>query len=127
MEHQPFTPMTLEDILEVLCVSRRTVEYWIADGQFPTPSRLGRRRTWHPSTFYAWLAEQCPEAVQPGSIESPGIPARATQNLPRTARASHASPNRVAGKTPSSSSTRTAERMRARSAERIEALGLDPA
>jgi len=51
----PFQPITKERAAEILSVSKRTVETWVADGTMPTPATIGRRVYWHPDPFFAWL------------------------------------------------------------------------
>lgn len=53
--YNAFKPLTKEHIADVLGISLRTVENWVADGTLPAPKKLGNRVYWHPDTFYAWL------------------------------------------------------------------------
>ena len=53
--HAPFSPLTKQDIAQVLNVTTRTIENWTAAGIVPAPTTLGGRVFWHPDTFYAWL------------------------------------------------------------------------
>ncbi|GEM_PF-973128 len=50
-----FKPLTKEHIAEVLGISLRTIENWVADGTLPAPKKLGNRVYWHPNAFFAWL------------------------------------------------------------------------
>lgn len=51
----PFHPITKERAAEILSVSKRTIENWVADGTMPTPTTIGRRVYWHPDVFFTWL------------------------------------------------------------------------
>ncbi|KGW85324.1 helix-turn-helix transcriptional regulator [Burkholderia pseudomallei] len=55
MSVTPFTPMTKEDVAEVLGVSVRTIENLVKAGSMPAPGHIGGRVLWHPEVFYAWL------------------------------------------------------------------------
>ena len=50
-----FKPLSKEDLADVLGVSTRTIENWVAEGILPPPTKLGNRVYWHPNSFYAWL------------------------------------------------------------------------
>lgn len=54
----PFQPLTKEHAAEILSVSKRTVENWIAAGEMPSPTTIGRRVYWHPDIFYSWLNDK---------------------------------------------------------------------
>lgn len=51
----PFKPLSKHDVAEILGVSIRTVENWVAEGVLPAPVKLGNRVYWHPNVLYAWL------------------------------------------------------------------------
>lgn len=46
--------ITKERAAELLSVSKRTIDNWIADGTLPQPTALGRRVYWHPESFRLW-------------------------------------------------------------------------
>ena len=46
--------ITKEGAAELLSVSKRTIDAFIADGTLPKPIALGRRVYWHPAVFRAW-------------------------------------------------------------------------
>jgi phosphoglycolate phosphatase-like HAD superfamily hydrolase len=48
----------VERYVELLAVSKRTVDNWIADGTIIAPSAIGRRVYWHPDAFFRWLDEK---------------------------------------------------------------------
>ncbi len=48
----PYQPITKEQAAEILSVSKRTIDNWIADSTLPPPTAIGRRVYWHPTTFY---------------------------------------------------------------------------
>lgn len=51
-----YLPLTKEKAAEILGVSKRTIENWVADGRMPAPHSAGGRRVyWHPDVFYRWL------------------------------------------------------------------------
>lgn len=50
-----FKPLSKEDLADVLGVSIRTIENWVAEAILPAPTKLGNRVYWHPNSFYAWL------------------------------------------------------------------------
>ena len=56
MTDQPFAQklITKEEAAELLSVSKRTINNWIADGTMPKPVTVGRRIYWHPETFGTW-------------------------------------------------------------------------
>ena len=72
-----YRPITKEDAAQILSVSKRTIDNWLADGTIVEPKAIGRRLYWHPDIFYAWLNERLgvssgqspsvspPQAVQP--------------------------------------------------------------
>ena len=51
---QPQKLITKEAAAELLSVSKRTIDNWIADGTLPPPTSIGRRVYWHPETFRSW-------------------------------------------------------------------------
>ena len=53
-----FQPIIKERAAEILSVSKRTIENWIAAGEMPAPVEIGRRVYWHPDTFYGWLNQK---------------------------------------------------------------------
>ncbi|AQV95664.1 DNA-binding protein [Cupriavidus necator] len=55
MSVTPFTPMTKEDVADVIGVSIRTIENLVKAGRMPAPGHIGGRVLWHPGVFYAWL------------------------------------------------------------------------
>lgn len=68
----PYQPITKECAAELLAVSKRTIDNWIADGTIIAPSAIGRRVYWHPDAFFRWLDEKLgadrsrpPELAQP--------------------------------------------------------------
>ena len=52
MEYQPITK---ERAAEILGVSKRTIDNFLADSTLPRPTYIGRRVYWHPTVFYGWL------------------------------------------------------------------------
>ena len=52
---EPYSPITKEMAAEILNVSKRTIDNWLADGSIVPPHNIGRRVYWHPDVFYAWL------------------------------------------------------------------------
>lgn len=58
MSVSPFTPMTKEDVAQVLGVSIRTIENLVKAGMMPPPGRIGGRVLWHPGVFYEWLDKE---------------------------------------------------------------------
>lgn len=74
--HAPFSPLTKQDIAQVLNVTPRTIENWTAAGIVPAPATLGGRVFWHPDIFYAWLDQRLREGA---STSNPGS---SEQNIP---------------------------------------------
>lgn len=58
MATSSYQPITKEKAAEILSVSKRTINYWLADGTLPSPVSIGRRVYWHPENFYRWLDEK---------------------------------------------------------------------
>lgn len=50
-----YQPITKEKAAELLSVSKRTIDHWMANGTLPHPHAIGRRVYWHPEAFYGWL------------------------------------------------------------------------
>src|SRR5690606_22849051 len=48
-------PITKAMAAELLSVSLRTIDYWIADGTLLMPTSIGRKVYWHPEHFSQWL------------------------------------------------------------------------
>jgi len=82
-----FQPIIKERAAEILSVSKRTIENWIAAGEMPAPFEIGRRVYWHPDTFYAWLNQKL---VAPAHLTSP--PPILIQNPRRPGRPRNAYP-----------------------------------
>lgn len=80
-----YQPITKEKAAEILTVSLRTINYWIADGTLPSPVSIGRRVYWHPENFYAWLDRRL------GAVSEPDVAAKASpaRGRPRTAFSLH--------------------------------------
>jgi len=84
----PYQPITKEAAAQILSVSKRTIDNWLADGTIVEPSNIGRRVYWHPDDFYRWLNERLgvqarPEPAMnesPAMTKRPGRP-RATARL----------------------------------------------
>lgn len=49
--------LTVEDMIAVLRVSRRTLDDYLAKNKLPKPFRIGRRVYWHRETVEAWLRQ----------------------------------------------------------------------
>ena len=59
---QPEATLTLENLVDIYCVSRRTIWRWVAEGKIPRPYALTRRvRRWKASEIRRHLDElpQC--------------------------------------------------------------------
>jgi len=54
----PYKLVTKEAAAELLSVSKRTIDNWIADGTLPMPTNIGRRVYWHPEAFRVWQEEK---------------------------------------------------------------------
>ena len=54
----PYQPITKGVAAELLAVSKRIIDNWIADGTIIAPSAIGRRVYWHPDAFFRWLYEK---------------------------------------------------------------------
>lgn len=66
-------PMTKRDVADLVGVSIRTLENWIAQGLMPAPCRLGARRVyWLPPVIAAWVEERLGGSVP--RRRSPGRP-----------------------------------------------------
>jgi len=81
-----FKPITKEHAAEVLSISVRGLEKWIAEGAMPAPVAIEGRRYWHPTVFYGWLEKRLtpsgvpdgavlpgPTAAAPGSGSAPSV------------------------------------------------------
>jgi excisionase family DNA binding protein len=78
----PYQPITKESAAELLAVSKRTIDNWIADGTIIAPSAIGRRVYWHPDAFFRWLDEKLDaDSRQPVLVRPP------KRGRPRTMRA----------------------------------------
>lgn len=53
-----YFPITKERAADIMSVSKRTVENWVADGTMLAPTTIGRRVYWHPDAFYSWLNQK---------------------------------------------------------------------
>ena len=49
-------PITKDAAAQLLSVTKRTIENWIAQGILPPPRAIGRRVYWPATQFDAWLA-----------------------------------------------------------------------
>jgi len=47
--------VTKKHIADVLNVSIRTIDFWIAKGILPKPTHIGRRCYWQPDELDTWL------------------------------------------------------------------------
>ncbi|MEX3944353.1 helix-turn-helix transcriptional regulator [Paraburkholderia sp. BR10937] len=96
MSTTPFTPITKESAAQILSVSVRTIDHYVADGRMPAPVHLGRRAYWHPDAFYGWLhralgalgADESKEEAQrgappPGESVMLAAPHRPTDGSPK--------------------------------------------
>ncbi len=70
---EPYCPITKEMAAEILNVSKRTIDNWLADGSIVPPHNIGRRVYWHPKVFYAWLDQKlgldCDTASNPRPVQ----------------------------------------------------------
>lgn len=66
-------PITKEAAADLLSVSKRTINNWIADGTLPAPSTIGRRIYWHPVQFQQWLDAQLSQSA-PAAATPPNAP-----------------------------------------------------
>jgi len=78
-----FRPIVKERAAEILSVSKRTIENWIAAGEMPAPIKIGRRVYWHPDTFYAWLNRKLAVPEPPASLPPTPTPAPRRPGRPR--------------------------------------------
>ena len=62
---EPYQPITKEAAAQILSVSKRTIDNWLADGTIVEPSNIGRRVYWHPDVFYRWLNERLGVQARP--------------------------------------------------------------
>lgn len=69
----PFKPLTKDAVADLLGVSIRTVENWVNDGTLPSPSKLGARVYWHPTSFYAWLDKTLSHATAASVPQEQGV------------------------------------------------------
>ncbi len=80
-----FTPLTKEDVADVLGVSLRTIENWVASEVFPAPASIGGRVFWHPDVFYSWLDHRLRSGTRDAGSGAPRTaPASQTKNPPRS-------------------------------------------
>lgn len=67
-------PLTREDVQELLKISSRTLDSWIANGIIPRPKRIGGRRLyWAAAVIHAWLEGQL---GSPATMKQPKRPGR---------------------------------------------------
>ncbi|MBM5665785.1 helix-turn-helix transcriptional regulator [Burkholderia pseudomallei] len=119
----PFTPMTKDDVAEVLGVSIRTIENLVKARQMPAPSRIGGRVLWHPDVFYSWLdmVLRIPGPVGEKAEEPTELPANdELESKGRLGPPSMATPRN--GNPPKSSAV---QRMKARQARKLRMDDLD--
>lgn len=57
-ENEAFVPLTKKDAAELLKVTVRTIEHWIAADLLPAPAKIGNRAYWHPDVFYQALNQR---------------------------------------------------------------------
>lgn len=82
-----YQPLTKEKAAEILGVSKRTIENWVADGRMPAPHSAGGRRVyWHPDVFYRWLdarlhQDACSQAHPSPAPKDFGTPPAASKDL----------------------------------------------
>ncbi len=74
-----YQPIANENAAAILSVSKRTIDYWIADRTPPGPTASGRRVYWHPIAFFDWLdrrfgVEQCAPRSGPQDAKHRGRP-----------------------------------------------------
>lgn len=81
----PYKLITKEVAAELLSVSKRTIDNWIADNVLPMPTSIGRRVYWHPDIFREWQDKTF--GIQTASDDKVVSPAR--RGRPRTILSTH--------------------------------------
>ncbi len=51
----PFTPLSRQQVSEILGVHVRTLDNWQKAGRMPKSASVEGRVYWHPAVFYSWL------------------------------------------------------------------------
>lgn len=72
----PYKLITKETAAELLSVSKRTIDNWIADGTLPMPTSIGRRVYWHPDVFRLWQNKMLGIQQAPQTNTLPGLSRR---------------------------------------------------
>lgn len=50
--------LTIHDLEQILAVSRRTIYYWVEQGTFPKPTKIGGSNRWSKKEIQNWLKEK---------------------------------------------------------------------
>lgn len=50
--------LTSDEVAVLLCVSRRTLRRWVAEGRVPKPREHGQIRLWPRAELEGWIAKQ---------------------------------------------------------------------
>lgn len=82
----PFVPVLKADAADLLRVSPKTIDNYIAQGLLPKPTRFGMREMWHPDVFYAHLGRALLGDGSPMVGDMPEVPVE-TAEPRRNARA----------------------------------------
>ncbi len=118
---ETFKPITKEHAAEVLSISVRGLENWIAAGTMPAPIAIEGRRYWHPTVFYGWLEKRL---LPSGVLDSAVLPG-ATATAPGSGSAPSVTRQRSGGpraKTTRDVGTATIGRHRARLEAKIRGI-----
>jgi predicted DNA-binding transcriptional regulator AlpA len=59
--------LTVDDVLREIRVSRVTFYGMLKRGEFPEPTRIGRRTMWEPAVVRAWVESRRPASRAFGS------------------------------------------------------------
>lgn len=73
----------IDDLAQLLRLSRRKVEQMLISGELPPPMRFGRLRRWHPESIDQWLSNRAGLNDTANRNELTGDPARREVGRPR--------------------------------------------
>lgn len=78
----PFVPVLKADAADLLRVSPKTIDNYIAQGLLPKPRRFGMREMWHPDVFYAHLGRALLGEDSPANDCMPAAPVETAEPRP---------------------------------------------
>jgi predicted DNA-binding transcriptional regulator AlpA len=59
--------LTMLDLIDLFCASRKTIERWVALGKLPRPFKVGRKNLWEPAAIKRALQQLADAQSQGGN------------------------------------------------------------